>query len=286
MAMFNKILAAVDGSESSLVALREACRLGRSEKARLVVVAVAPRYEGDLGLVGVKNIQALIVEPWGKAFAESEKIARAEGVRIETVFEVGEPHERIVATADVEECDLIILGAGPRAVLWRMVLGSVSARVIAESGQDVLVVPRGKKMGYDRILLALAASQTNTAAGDMALNFARSYGAQLIIASVMDSPSRGGGESPMAAEELFQKARESAARLQGQADVMHVRSESVALQGQSAQSITELAKQQDAGMIVLDDSRGAQSKFFIMPGAIEQVIRSAPCPVLVVKATR
>ena len=119
MAMFNKILAAVDGSESSLVALREACRLSRSERARLVVVAVAPRYEGDLGLVGVKNIQALIVEPWGKAFAESEKIARAEGVRIETVFEVGEPHERIVATADVEACDLIILGAGraghPRA---------------------------------------------------------------------------------------------------------------------------------------------------------------------------
>jgi nucleotide-binding universal stress UspA family protein len=85
---------------------------------------------------------------------------------------------------------------------------------------------------------------------------------------------------------LFQKARESAARLQGQADVMHVRSESVALQGQSAQSITELATQHGAGMIVLDGSRGAQSKFFIMPGAIEQVIRSAPCPVLVVKATR
>jgi nucleotide-binding universal stress UspA family protein len=286
MAMFNKILAAVDGSESSLVALREACRLGRSEKARLVVVAVAPRYEGDLGLVGVKNIQALIVEPWGKAFAESEKIALAEGVRIETVFEVGEPHERIVATADVEECDLIILGAGRLGALWRMVLGSVGARVIAESAQNVLVVPRGTKMGYDRILLALAASQTNTAAGDMALNFARSYGAQLIIASVLDTHSRGRWKSPGTAEDLFQKARESAARLQGQADVLHVRSESVELQGKSAQSITELAKQQDAGMIVLDDSWGTQSKLFVMPGAIEQVIRSAPCPVLVVRATR
>jgi len=286
MAMFHKILAAVDGSESSLVALREACRLSRSERSRLVVIAVAPSYEGDLELVGVKNVHGLIVEPCGKAFAESEKIALAEGVQVETVFEVGEPHERIIATADAEQCDLIILGAGRRSVLGRMVLGSVGARVIAESGQDVLVVPRDTKIGYGRILLALAASQTNTAAGDMALNFARSYGAQLIITSVLDSHPGGGGKSPGAAEDLVQKAGEPAARLQGQADVMHVRSESVALQGKSAQSITELAKQQGTGMIVLDDSWGTQSKLFVMPGAIEQVIRSAPCPVLVVKATR
>jgi nucleotide-binding universal stress UspA family protein len=286
MAMFHKILVAVDGSESSLVALREACRLSRSERGRLVVVAVAPRYEGDLGLVGVKNIPDLIVEPCGKAFAESEKIALAEGVRIETVFEVGEPHERIVATADAEECDLIIVGAGRRGTLGRMVLGSVSAKVIAESGQDVLVVPGDTEIGYERILLALTSFQTSTAAADLALNFARSYGARLIIASFIENQTRGRGESPEAAEDLLRRAREYAGHVQGQADVLHLRSESVALQGKSAQSINELAKQQDAGMIVLDDSWGVESKLLVMPGAIEQVVRSAPCPVLVVKASR
>jgi nucleotide-binding universal stress UspA family protein len=286
MAMFNKILAAVDGSESSLEALREACRLSRSERGRLIVVAVAPRYEGDLGLVGVKNIQSLLVEPCAKAFAEAEQIARTEGVRIDTVFEVGEAHERIVASAEAEGCDLIITGAGRRSAPWRMILGSVSARVIAESGQDVLVVPRGTRIGYDRILLVLAASQTNTAVADMALNFARSYGAKLIIASVPDNHSRGGVKSPGVAENLSKRAREYAAHLQGQADALHVRSEFVALHGQSARSIADLANQQDAGVIVLDHSRGTQAKLLVMPGAIEQVIRCASCPVLVVKTSQ
>jgi nucleotide-binding universal stress UspA family protein len=286
MAIFHKILAAVDGSESSLVALREACRLSRSERGRLVVVAVAPRYEGDLGLIGVKNIRDLIVEPCGKAFAESEKIALAEGLRIETVFEVGEPHERIIATANAEECDLIILGAGRRGTLARMVLGSVAAKVIAESGQDVLVVPEGTQIDYDSILLALTSSETSTAAADMALNFARSYGAKLIIASIMDISSAGRWKSTADNQELSQRAREYAAHLQSQADALHVRSESVALQGKSAQSINEVAKQLHAGMIVLDDSWGIESKLFVMPGTIEQVIRYAACPVFIVRGSR
>ncbi|MGO8880945.1 MAG: universal stress protein [Desulfomonilaceae bacterium] len=53
--MFKRILAAVDGSHSSLHALRQAISIARAEKGVIKVVSVAPPYTGDLRLVGVRE---------------------------------------------------------------------------------------------------------------------------------------------------------------------------------------------------------------------------------------
>ena len=65
--MFKRILVAVDGSDSSLHALRQAMALARAEKGAITVVSVAP-YTGDLSLVGVReNVNDMILAPHQKA---------------------------------------------------------------------------------------------------------------------------------------------------------------------------------------------------------------------------
>ncbi|MGA8833905.1 MAG: universal stress protein [Desulfomonilaceae bacterium] len=53
--MFRRILVTVDGSDSSLHALRQAMSVARAEKGVIKVVSVAPPYTGDLPLVGVRE---------------------------------------------------------------------------------------------------------------------------------------------------------------------------------------------------------------------------------------
>ena len=62
MAAYRNILLGVDGSDASLHAFTEGMRLA-GQDAKLVVVSVAPEYNGDLGLVGVPDPQKLITQP-------------------------------------------------------------------------------------------------------------------------------------------------------------------------------------------------------------------------------
>src|SRR4030042_370564 len=95
MGRYKKILVAVDGSESSMHALRESFKLAENEQSWITVVSVAPPYEGDLAMTVIGNIQKAIKEPFEKALAEAEKIVKAEGVLIKTVYMEGEPYEGI-----------------------------------------------------------------------------------------------------------------------------------------------------------------------------------------------
>jgi nucleotide-binding universal stress UspA family protein len=60
---YRKILAAVDGSESSMHALKEAFKLAQNEESWITAVSVIPPYQGDLDLVAVGNIMASMRKP-------------------------------------------------------------------------------------------------------------------------------------------------------------------------------------------------------------------------------
>src|SRR4030067_3817651 len=107
MAKYRKILVAIDGSEASKNALKQAVKLANDEKCWITVVSVMPPYEGELELVGVKNIRAAIKKPCEDALVEAEKISVTEGRSIKTVCEEGEVYERIVGIAEAENWGII-----------------------------------------------------------------------------------------------------------------------------------------------------------------------------------
>ncbi|MEW6163135.1 MAG: universal stress protein [Nitrospirota bacterium] len=283
MGKYKKILVAVDGSESSKNALRQAIKLANSEESWITVVTVIPPYEGDLALTAVGNIREAMREPCERALLEAREIAKAERTLIKTVCEEGEIHERIVDLADAENCDLIVMGRKGRSQVERVLIGSVTARVIGYSQRDVLVVPGGTALGWKNIFLNTDGSKYSEAATDKAINFAKSYGGNLMVVSVVDVTEEFMARAPGLVEEMVKKARGFVKDVKKKAEASNINAITFVREGEAYRVITNLAREHKADVIVIGSHGRTGLKRLLMGSVTEKVIGYAPCPVLVVK---
>ena len=284
MGRYRKILVAVDGSPSGFHALRESFKLASDEKSWITVIAVTPSVEGDLELVGVRDIKAAMKHPYEKALEVAREIANTERALIKTVMEEGEPYERIVDLADAENCDLIIMGRKGTRHLDRTLMGSVTARVIGHSRRDVLVVPDGCEIGWKKILMATDGSRYSKRAAERAIDFARSYGGELRIVSVVDVPSEFYAEAPNAVDDMVAKAKEHVKDVRTDAESSGVKAEGFVGEGEAYQIITDLAGKEDVNVITMSSHGRTGLKRLLMGSVAEKVIGHSPCPVLVVRS--
>ncbi|MBI5408311.1 MAG: universal stress protein [Nitrospirae bacterium] len=281
--MYRKILVAVDGSKSSLNALRQAIKLACTEGCWITVVSVVPPYDGDLSLTSVGNIRAAMREPMEKALFEAEKIAKDERASIKTVCEEGDPFEKIVDLAEGENFSLIVMGQRGLHPLERALIGSVAARVIGYSRTDVLVVPDGVSVGWSKILLTTDGSRYSDAARDKAINFAKAYGGELKVISVVDVPAEFYAEAPKAVEDLTRKAKGFVADVKKIAEASGIKAATFVGEGETFKVITDFAKQEKADVIFTGSHGRTGIKRLLMGSVTEKVIGYAPCPVLIVK---
>ncbi len=284
MGRYRRILVAFDRSDSSRNALRQAFDLAHREKSWITVVSVAPPYRGDLDFIAVKDVMASVRRPCEEALRDAEKIAEEERAVIRTVCEEGEPHERIVDTADAEDCDIIVMGRRGLRRLERVLVGSVTARVIGHTQRDVLVVPRGAVLRWNRLLLATDGSRYSATATAKAIELAKEYGGSLMVVSVVDVPTEFYGEAPKAVEDMIENAKEYTAAVKRHAEAAGVRAETYVKESEADTAIVTLAKEQQADVIVVGSHGRTGLKRLLMGSVTEKVIGAATCPVLVVKS--
>ncbi|MCL5023783.1 MAG: universal stress protein [Nitrospirae bacterium] len=134
---YRKILIAVDGSKKVLT---QGFRLAEDEKCWVTVVKVVPPHDGDLDLVGIRNMSDVLDSGARKTAAELRDIAKDEGALVKTRIEEGEIPEKIVEVAEDEDCDLIIMGANKTNWLRRLFGRNVVEKVINQAPCPVLVV--------------------------------------------------------------------------------------------------------------------------------------------------
>jgi len=283
MGKYRKILVAVDGSESSRNALSQAFRLATDEKCWITVTSVVPPYEGEIEILGIKDIKAALRKPCDDALGEAQQIADKERALIKTVCETGEVHERIVDLAEREHCDLIIMGRRGLGRIERALVGSVTARVIGHTRCDVLVVPNNTTVGWKSIVLATDGSKYSDAAADRAIAFAKSYQGDLAVISVVDVPDELTAEAPQAVEELIRKAKGYVSDIQRRAEAAGVKAVPIIGEAEAFQAINNLAREQKANIIILGSHGRTGLRRLLMGSVTEKVIGYAPCPVLVVK---
>lgn len=134
---YKKILIAVNGSKD---VLRQGLKLADDEGCWVTVMKVIPPYEGDLNLVGIRNIKEVLNSGGEKDIAEIKDIAEAERGMIKTRLEEGKIHERIVSVAEDERCDLIIMGKSNEKGFRKYFGDNVLNKVLRSAHCPVLVV--------------------------------------------------------------------------------------------------------------------------------------------------
>jgi nucleotide-binding universal stress UspA family protein len=286
LARYRKILVAFDGSPSAANALEQALALPELAHGTMKVLAIVPPYEGDLELVGVRDPEAVMQ---GQIDALRRAASAALGPaadRVAVVIEEGKAYQKIVEVAGDESCDLVVMGRRGLRRLERMLMGSVTARVIAHSTKDVLVVPRDAAVALDDVVVATDGSAHGEAALETAMYFARSHGGAITAVAVAEMYPESYADAPRVVEMREQQAAAILGRVAETAESAGYRVNTRLLRGDPAGEIVSYAKASGAGMIFVG-SRGRSGLEKLLLGSVaEKIIGLSHCPVYVAKLRR
>ncbi len=144
--MFKHIVLATDGSPASEHAAQLAVGMARTHGAKLTAVYVVDPYPyigvGEINPMGFQAYMSAAQAQASQAHAQVEALCKQGDKPVvldaRLVEDVGAANG-IVQTANAIEADLIVLGSHGRSGIARLMLGSVSTKVVAESKVPVLV---------------------------------------------------------------------------------------------------------------------------------------------------
>jgi nucleotide-binding universal stress UspA family protein len=144
-ATMKKILIATDGSASSAEAVDFGIELATEHEAKVIFVHVAPELEivpvASFGMAGaIPRIPHHLDSVDRAPLEDAEQVAAREGVEATSKLLVGDTVDEIVAYADSEGVDLIVIGSRGHGTLASMLLGSVSRGVLSESKRPVAII--------------------------------------------------------------------------------------------------------------------------------------------------
>jgi nucleotide-binding universal stress UspA family protein len=147
--MYSQILIAVDGSELSEKALSQGLALGKALGSAVTVVTVMEPPAmiggtyGAFGSVGYDPIPELIESQKKQSqeiLTKAAAAATAAGTEVKTLLvENSFPAEGIIAAAEDVKAELIVMSSHGRRGFGRLLLGSQTSNVLAQSKIPVLV---------------------------------------------------------------------------------------------------------------------------------------------------
>lgn len=145
--MFRHVLVPTDGSPVAAKAVRAAIRFARETGARVTGYYAFNTLKANVNYGGYRVSEKVVAEIDRRARLVGQKnldamakLARTARVRFQGVCDkTGNPDEGIVATARKRRCDVIFMASHGRSGLSKLVMGSVTQKVLAHSKVPVLV---------------------------------------------------------------------------------------------------------------------------------------------------
>lgn len=143
--MFHKILVGIDGSEHGRYALDMAIDIARRYDATLCLLHAFPHISDFLGTPFYENMleSRMLI---GRSLLEAAHTQVGDVVAVEEQLLQGPAAPAILRVAEVEQCDLIVIGSRGHGQLAGLLLGSVSNVVAQRAHCPVLVVHANEKI--------------------------------------------------------------------------------------------------------------------------------------------
>jgi nucleotide-binding universal stress UspA family protein len=143
--MYRKILAGVDGSETSMKALKHAIELAEAHNSELHIISVLEEFklpfasEYELWAHESRDEQvSKVLEEMNSAVMSIKKDDIE--IDVETRIEEGKPAKVITEIAEQEDFELIVIGAKGLGRVEEFLLGSTSREVVNTSKVPVLII--------------------------------------------------------------------------------------------------------------------------------------------------
>jgi nucleotide-binding universal stress UspA family protein len=279
-APFPKILVCTDGSPASEGAITAALRLAKTTGGTVFLLEVLFYLAGyelqspDTLAPPLANLELMqFQETVAKERLEAWKAEAAkEGVTLEPRIRTGSSaYEGILEEVGESRPDLIVMGRHGYTGLTRLLMGSVTARVIGHSPCHVLVMPQGGDLSFQRLLIASDGSPYSEAAWNEALSLARTMGGTMI------------GVSVAASDQDIPTAKTAVRNLEAAASQEGIALETMIPMGRPEEGIVKAAEFKQASLIIVGSHGRTGLKRLLMGSVAERVIGHAKCPVLVVK---
>lgn len=299
MLPLNRVLCPIDFSDCSRHALDYAAAVARQYGSTIAAFVVVPPATPLIpaGELGPYPLYVMSDEDAERLRTEVEKFVANSAVRVPFTAKVVEGNvvSWIVRQASELPADLIVMGTHGRSGFERLLLGSVTERVLLKAPCPVLTVPPHAPAVaisgtvFPRILCAIDFSSASMKALAVASSLARDSGVRLSVAHVLErfpiyEPVMMGGPGT---PEHDRVAREVAiARLQAEIPAAMQRTTEIAqlvAEGKPYREILRLADELQAELIVIG-AHGSVHGHQGFGSTTNQVVRRAMCPVLTVPA--
>jgi len=257
------ILCPVDFSEAGRGALRYAAAVAAHFDAELVVLTVnhpllveivdTRSHHGQLASSSLVELQRFVAD----SFEHAER-PTAYSLAIAT----GKPPHEILRVARERHCDLIVMSSQGRTGIRKLFFGTTTERVLRETSVPVLITPPGSRGPADPIELAQAVRRVLVPV-DLTGSSARQIAVAGAVAGALDVPALLTHvveplRYPAALEptipsinaELRDEADKALAKMASSLPA-NVKREALSLFGDPAEEIAKIARDRDAGLIVV-----------------------------------
>jgi len=303
MTAIRHILCPIDFSDFSRHALDHAVAVARRYESTLTLLHVYPLTPSMAYAPGTPVLPVVVPTPADlealrvsmKRFAESETDA---SVPMQFDMGEGDAATEILARATAMPSDLIVMGTHGRSGFERLVLGSVTEKVIHKAPCPVLTVPRpmadavpASPLLFRRVLCGIDFSDASLLALEYALSLTQDADAELTLLHVVEvSPApatdvRGDVETRALGAYVTAAARARAEQLQQlvpEGVKGHARVETVVTIGSAHREILRVAAERTSDIIVLG-THGFGVSRMLFGSAAHQIVRQATCPVLTIR---
>ncbi len=291
---FERLLVPLDGSEAAHVALDYAALI----PSRVVILlSVIPDGMAELVSWGDERREewrAAVLARVTAYLDEAAATLERQGREIETRVGWGDPAEHILAAA--VEADLIIMTTHGRGAGERILFGSVADRVVRHAPIPVLMVRGGerpvKEAPVSRLIVPLDGSPLAEQALPVAMDLADDLGVRIHLVRTLETEKLRSviRLSPSAAASYAASVSSlrtvATAYLEEQAKRVRSRDIPVSIQvveGSPAEELCHLARPGDI-IVMTTRGRGGLQRW-LLGSVTERVVREAPVPVLVVRAS-
>jgi nucleotide-binding universal stress UspA family protein len=283
--MFTRILVPLDGSAESNVALPIARTFARATGARIRLLRVVS--DSTARPEAARFLQRIADE------------LRAGEVAVEAAVREGTRAEQILDEIKAQACDVVIMRTHGRAGIGRVVLGSVTEKIVAASQIPVVLLrPGGRRVSRLRTLLVpLDESPGGALALGLAVGLAQATGTQLRLLEVVVPVANyvygaysldaiGGGYIDPA----WDTEAQTAAQTYIDAMTRRLRDRGLQASGEVRvgltvdETIVAAAEEYAADLIVMSTHALTGPARALLGSVADAVVRKAHCPVLMIHA--